>query len=60
VGEVAMPDSTKMLPLIVGAIEEKEPTPVEVPVADAEPTPSEPEIVADGEVVALGGETKPE
>ena len=59
VGEVAMPDSTKMLPLIVGAIEDiaKE-TPVDVPDPMPEPAPSEPEIVADGEVVALGGRDK--
>lgn len=59
VGEVAMPDSTKMLPLIVGAIEEmgQEP-PIETPPAPQDPVPSEPEVVADGEVVALGGDSK--
>ncbi len=63
VGEVAMPDSTKMLPLIVGAIEDKveevEPE-AEVEVMSAQDiTPDAPEIVTDGEVVALGGEEKP-
>jgi len=63
VGEVAMPDSTKMLPLIVGAIEdnveEVEPeVEVEVMPEQDTTTPDAPEIVADGEVVALGGEDK--
>lgn len=61
VGEVAMPDSTKILPLIVGTIENK----VDEVASEAEqpttqdPTPSEPEVIADGEVVALGGDDKP-
>ncbi len=63
VGEVAMPDSTKMLPLIVGAIEDRveevEPE-VEVEVMPEQDTTTDaPEIVAEGEVVALGGEDKP-
>ena len=60
-GEVAMPASTEMLPLIVGAIEEKveEVVPDIEIVPDTEPLPEVPEIVADGEVVALGGEEKP-
>ena len=62
VGEVAMPDSTKMLPLIVGALEDKveEAVEVDAPKPKEAPAASEPEIVADGEVVALGGEDKPE
>lgn len=59
VGEVAMPDSTKMLPLIVGALEDKVEEAVEVEEPKEEPAPTGPEIVADGEVVALGGEDKP-
>ncbi|WP_457650839.1 heme biosynthesis HemY N-terminal domain-containing protein [Profundibacter sp.] len=64
-GEVAMPASTEMLPLIVGALEDKVEEPVEEPVVeaeilpDSEPAPEEPEVVADGEVVALGGDEKP-
>ena len=62
VGEVAMPDSTKMLPLIVGAIEDKAEEPeianTTAPMDDL--AASEPEVVADGEVVALGGEGKSE
>ncbi len=58
-GEVAMPASTEMLPLIVGAIEDKvEEADVEI-VSDDMPVPEEPEVVADGEVVALGGDKKP-
>ncbi len=55
-GEVAMPDSTKMLPLIVGAIEDKVEDVVEdvVPEAEPVPEPGAPEPV-EGEVVALGG-----
>lgn len=62
VGEVAMPDSTKMLPLIVGALEDKveEAVKVEEPKPKEEPALIEPEVVADGEVVALGGEGKPD
>ncbi|WP_456388530.1 heme biosynthesis HemY N-terminal domain-containing protein [Profundibacter sp.] len=62
VGEVAMPDSTKMLPLIVGALEDKVEEAVEVgePKPKEEPASIEPEVVADGEVVALGGEGKPD
>lgn len=56
VGEVAMPDSTKMLPLIVGAIEGIVDGPATETMASTQDvTPSEPEMVADGEVVALGG-----
>ncbi len=60
VGEVAMPDSTKMLPLIVGAIEDKVEGVASKPeqTASQDPTPSAPEVVADGEVVALGGDDK--
>ena len=59
-GEVAMPASTEMLPLIVGAIEDRgeEVVPDEEFVPETEPLPEAPEIVADGEVVALGGEEK--
>ena len=60
-GEVAMPESTKLLPLIVGEIEDNSAaddiSEAEV-VLEEEPKPQEPEIVADGEVVALGGEPK--
>jgi len=61
VGEVAMPDSTKILPLIVGAIENKvdEVASEAVQHTTQGPTPSEPEVIADGEVVALGGDEKP-
>ena len=61
VGEVAMPASTEMLPLIVGTIEDKaKDTAPEVEIVPEEaPAPEEPEVVADGEVVALGGEDKP-
>lgn len=52
VGEVAMPDSTKMLPLIVGAIEDKVDEVVEQ--VEILPEINTPEPV-DGEVVALGG-----
>ncbi len=52
VGEVAMPDSTKMLPLIVGAIEER--AEEAMPEVETEPEPEAPELV-EGEVVALGG-----
>jgi len=54
VGEVAMPDSTKMLPLIVGTIEDK----VDEVVPEAEIVPeSDPPEPVDGEVVALGGKS---
>jgi|GEM_PF-5097124 len=55
-----MPDSTKMLPLIVGAIEDKVEGVASKPeqTASQDPTPSAPEVVADGEVVALGGDDK--
>ncbi len=57
-GEVAMPDSTKMLPLIVGAIEEKvEEDVTEAEVVVEEKTP-EPEVLGEGEVVAVGGDGK--
>ena len=59
-GEVAMPDSTKLLPLIVGAIEEQSAveTPEAEAVSESEAQQLGPEIVADGEVVALGGDGK--
>ncbi len=58
VGEVAMPDSTKMLPLIVGAIEDKFEDKGEAVVPEAEilSDTTTPEPV-EGEVVALGGKT---
>ena len=65
-GEVAMPASTEMLPLIVGALEDKAGEAAEEPVVEAEIlpetelAPEKPEVVAEGEVVALGGDDKGE
>ncbi|PIE14304.1 MAG: heme biosynthesis protein HemY [Rhodobacterales bacterium] len=57
-GEVAMPESTKNLPLVVGEIAQApEPAADEAEILPEEPS-SEPEVVADGEVVALGGKEK--
>ncbi len=58
-GEVAMPSSTEMLPLIVGALEDKSEEKVEpTDITPEEPKPEtkeKPEVV-EGEVIALGGE----